>query len=376
MPSDPLPSDIRETSWKERYAVLKARLAAARTALDHSRHELDQARRALHVAEERAQTARLERETLRGRLHRHERQVLRPDVLADLMPPRARHRRETAPDELALRREAAHASVSAPYAAARIAAAPAGADHVEICGATWWVPADNRTRGQLADRVLHRRHLPLQDILRTREAVSNGTMIDIGANIGLTSVTRAILGDASLVYAAEPAPDNFGCLVRTVIDNGLRGIVLPDRVAISDRDGTATLRISGSIGGHALRDGIDGIDVPTLRLDTWVRRLGIDAGAVCYVKVDTQGYESHVLDGAPDLLAHSGVVWELEFAPSLLPKVGREPAAVLAQMQAAFTHFIDLNASAPGARRRPVAELPEAVAYLGRGFTNLLLYRA
>lgn len=84
MTSDPLPSDTRETTWKEGYAALKARLAAARTALDHSRQKLDQARRPCTVAEELAQTARVERETLRGRLHRHERQVLRPDVLADL----------------------------------------------------------------------------------------------------------------------------------------------------------------------------------------------------------------------------------------------------------------------------------------------------
>jgi FkbM family methyltransferase len=376
VPSDPLPAATRETSWKERYAALKSRLGATRTALDRTQQALDEARQALHASAEREQAARNALTTLHGRLQRHERQVLRPDVLADLLPARARHRRETAPDEATRRRDAAHSSVSDAYAAARTAEAPPGADRVEIGGVTWWVPADNRTGGQLADRVLHRRHLPLQDILRTREAISNGTMIDVGANIGLTSVTRAILGDASLIYAAEPAPENFACLVRTVVDNGLQGIVLPDRVAISDRDGTATLRISGSIGGHALREGATGIDVPTMRLDTWIRKLGIDAATVCYVKVDTQGYESHVMDGAPDLLARTGVAWELEFAPSLLAKVGRDVAAVMAQLQAAFTHFIDLNGSAPGARRRLVAELPEAVAYLERGFTNLLLYRA
>jgi hypothetical protein len=45
-------------------------------------------------------------------------------------------------------------------------------------------------------------------------------------------------------------------------------------------------------------------------------------------------------------------------------------------MQAVFTHFIDLNPHAPGGRLRPVAELPAALAYLGRDFTNLLAYRA
>jgi FkbM family methyltransferase len=308
-------------------------------------------------------------------LQRREREVLRPEVLSDVMPIRARYRRENSPDEVALRREVVHVTASDTYAAARLAEAPAGADRVDICGVVWWVPADSRTEGRLADRIMHG-HLPLQDILRTREAVSNGTMLDIGANVGLTSITRAILGDASVVYAAEPAPDNFACLVRTVIDNGLQGTVLPDRVAISDRDGTATLRLSESIGGHALREGAAGVEVTTMRLDSWISKLRIDAGAVCYVKVDTQGYESHVMDGAPDMLARRGVIWELEFAPVLLTKVGRQPAAVIAQMQSAFTHFIDLNAGASGPRRRSVAELPEAVAYLERGFTNLLLYHA
>jgi len=354
-------------SWKARYAALKSRLATTRSALDRAREEL-------RASIEREQAVRAELASAGGRLRRHERQVLRPEVLSDLMPARARHRRETGPDEVARRREAAHASVSDAYAAARGAEAPAGADRVEIGGLTWWVPADDRTEGRLADRIV-RGHLPLQDILRTREAVSNGTMLDIGANVGLTSVTRAILGDAALIYAAEPAPDNFACLVRTVIDNGLQGTVLPDRVAISDHDGTATLWRSGSIGGHTLRAVGAGVEVPTMRLDSWIRKLGIDANAVCYVKVDTQGYESHVLDGAPDLLARGGIVWELEFAPAILSQAGREPAAVIAQIQALFTHFIDLNGSAGGPRLRPVAELPEGLAYLERSFTNLLAYK-
>ena len=140
------------------------------------------------------------------------------------------------------------------------------ADRVEIGGIGWWVPRAARAEGQLAQRLIGEKRLPFVDILRTREAISNGTMLDIGANIGLTSVTRAVLGDADVVYAAEPAPDNFACLVRTVVENGLRGIVLPDRVAISDHDGTARLRLSGSIGRHALLPDADGVEVPTMRL--------------------------------------------------------------------------------------------------------------
>jgi FkbM family methyltransferase len=265
--------------------------------------------------------------------------------------------------------------VSSAYAAAREQAAPPDAERVQIDRVIWWVPKDARTEGQLAHRLVHEKRLPFVDLLRTRETISNGTMLDIGANVGLTSVTRALLGDADVVYAAEPAPDNFACLVRAVLDNGLRGVVLPDRVAISDHDGTATLRLSGSIGGHALVAGAKGIEVPTLRLDTWVRTLKVDVDAIRYVKIDTQGHEAHVLAGASDLLARPGVVWELEFSPPHLQKAGRDPAALITHLQGVFTHFIDLNPHAPGDRLRPIAELPEALAYLERSFTNLLVYK-
>jgi FkbM family methyltransferase len=358
----------RFPSWKERYALLKSRLSEARAALDRTSDALQDAR-------EREKTSRAALIDLRARIHARERAVLTPQVLSDLLPPRARHRRETGPDDLAWRRDTLHAAVSDAYAAARSAPPPADAEKVEIDGLTWWVPRDNRADGQLADRVVRRRRLPLADILRTREVISNGTMIDIGANIGLTSVTRAILGDVSLVYAAEPAPDNFACLVRTVLDNGLQGTVLPDRVAISSHDGAGTLRVAGSIGRHALVTGREGLEVPTIRLDTWIRRMGVNVEMVRFVKVDTQGHEAQVLDGAAGLLSRAGVAWELEFSPRHLRQAGDGPEGLIERMQAAFTKFIDLNPDAPGKRVRPIAELGDALAYVDRSFTNVLAYR-
>jgi FkbM family methyltransferase len=259
--------------------------------------------------------------------------------------------------------------------AVRDAAPPAGADHVEIAGLSWWVPGDDRRAGRLAERVVTGGWLPLADILRTREAIANGVMLDIGANIGLTSVTRVVAGDTDIVYCAEPAPDNYACLVRNVADNGLAGSVLPDRVAISNEDGVGRLRLSGSIGGHALSSG-EGIEVPIARLDTWIAHLGVPADDIRYVKADTQGRECHVLAGAPGVLARRGVVWELECSPRHLQRAGRSVEELVARMTAAFTHFIDLTPEAPGKRVRPIAELGEALGYLDRSYTNLLAYAA
>jgi len=81
--------------------------------------------------------------------------------------------------------------------------------------------------------------------------------------------------------------------------------------------------LSGSIGGHALIAGAAGIDVPTMRLDTWVRTLGVDMDAVSFVKVDTQGHEAHVLAGAPDLLTRPASSGNSSFRHGIC----RKPAA-------------------------------------------------
>jgi FkbM family methyltransferase len=368
VPPDRTGEQPRALSWKERYTALEARVSDVKAALEETRQ-------ALRAAHERDQATRATLAKVRQRLHWHERALLRPEVVADLMPTRAEWRRRAARDASAVQRESVHVAASEAYAAVHRQGPPAGAERVEIGGLTWWVPRDARVEGQLAHRLVTEKRLPLVDILRTREAISNGTMLDIGANIGLTSVIRAVLGDVDVVYAAEPAPDNFACLVRSVIDNGLSGVVLPDRVAISDRDGTATLRLSGSIGGHAL-NARAGVGVKTMRLDSWVKHLGVDAETVRYVKIDTQGHEGHVLDGAPELRGRRGIVWQLEFSPAHLQKAGRQPETLIAQMQAIFSHFIDLNPRAPGARLRPIAELGEALSYLERSYTDLLVYKS
>src|SRR5207237_8682550 len=80
------------------------------------------------------------------------------------------------------------------------------------------------------------------EILETRELAVGRVMIDIGANVGTTSIPRALLGDFTCVYALEPDPANYACLVRNTVFNGVRGLVLPDRVAIGDSHGELTLR--------------------------------------------------------------------------------------------------------------------------------------
>jgi FkbM family methyltransferase len=203
-------------------------------------------------------------------------------------------------------------------------------------------------------------------------------MLDIGANVGTTCLPRVMLGHVEQVYAAEPEPANFACLVRNTVRNALEGFVYPDRVAIGDRDGTAHLKISEAIGGHAVVDQSQPgtVDVPLRRLDSWLRAQSVDVNAVRFVKIDTQGYEAHVLAGAPQLLAARRAAWQIEFAPSHLRKAGTDPQDLIARLQGDFTHFLELKPASPGPRVHPVGELADALSRITQGFPEILLYHA
>ena len=96
------------------------------------------------------------------------------------------------------------------------------------------------------------------------------------------------------------------------------------------------------------------------------------------MKVDTQGWEPLVLMGAPEVLTHKHIVWQVEFSPSMLRRAGSSASAMEDAIRAHFSHFIDLRGDA-GPRSRPTHELAAAVARVERdrrSYTNLILYNA
>jgi FkbM family methyltransferase len=257
--------------------------------------------------------------------------------------------------------------------------APGNADTVRIAGLVWYVPRDDRKPGSLSDRLLHH-ELPLAEILRTRPFARGGVMIDIGANIGTTSIPRLLLGDVDRVYGVEPDPANYACLQRTIVENGLAAHVHVDRVALGSMDGEANLLVASRMGRHRLlAAGVtkrDTIRVSTMRADTWADRLGVDLDRLRYVKCDTQGWEAHVLAGAPLLLARRDIIWEMEICPGLLDAAGSSLDDLCATIARHFDWFVDLRADDETLDRQPAADLAAAVrrAIAGsRNYTNVIL---
>jgi FkbM family methyltransferase len=247
-------------------------------------------------------------------------------------------------------------------------------------GLHWWVPVRDPSRGIKAKWVQKQR-LPYHGIALTRELAIGGVMIDLGAHIGRTSIPRVVLGDVTAAYCAEPDPISYACLAASVIANGLRGAVLPDQTAIGDVDGAVNLvRLGQSAGFYVAATpppGADVVQVPCTTLDSWVERLGIDLDAVTFVKVDVEGFEQRLVRGASRVLGLRHIAWQFEVNPVRLRAAGDEPDHLYASFRGAFTHFIDMNRSAGGARVRPIAQIEDALRYVDpAGKTDVLLYSA
>ncbi len=308
--------------------------------------------------------------------------MLSGDIVQELLPYRLR--------TIAARRAYADADryeqllleVSAAYREAVAADSAPDLETVDIQGVGWTVPVPASIVGATRDRFVREQQFPYRTIAETREFAVGPILIDIGANCGLMSIPRVILGDVTRAYCAEPDPLNFAALVRNVTSNGLRGLVLPDQAAIGAINGRARLQRAKYPGGHRIVPGAVGadgtIEVDSFTLDAWCDRMGIDPELVVYVKVDVQGSEVSVLLGATRLLGFPHIAWQIEVNPRLLLAAGTSVDALCDLCTTYFTHFVDLDKQAQGPRARPTRELRASIERLaGRApQTDIVLFKA
>jgi FkbM family methyltransferase len=323
-------------------------------------------------------------EELGKRIDRLHRSVLEPDVLRGLLPIKARllPHRMCAPEARMREERFRAASESYVRTLADDLAFAANTRAMALDGLRWWVPLLRPDDEADVQRYMRHQNFPYRVVTQTRELALGGIMLDLGCNNGRMAVPRAILGDVTAVYGAEPDPLNYTCLVRNVRDNHLSGIVMPDWVAIGAGSGVVRLDRAKHAGGHKVIDASatargQTVDVPSISLDGWIEKLGVAVEDVSFVKVDVQGSEMAVLRGASRLLQQKHVAWQMEIDPPLL--AGRQLKAqdLYDTLAAHFTHFIDLNRQLAGPRVRPTTEMTSALAYIldaTDGRTDVLLF--
>ena len=169
--------------------------------------------------------------------------------------------------------------------------------------------------------------------------------IDVGAHIGFFTIElAATVGARGHVYAFEPLPSNLELLEQSIRENYFESRVTLERAAVSDKNGTATLRYAAqslNTGGAFLSEAsVEGLGalsssaVRTVRLDDYKTR-----GPVRLIKMDVEGAEPAVVAGARELIARDRPVVVSEVHPEQLARVSSSsPSAFLQQLAAIGLH--------------------------------------
>jgi FkbM family methyltransferase len=185
-------------------------------------------------------------------------------------------------------------------------------------------------------------------------------VIDVGANIGDTVLVAAMrVGPSGHVIAVEPHPRTFG--------------FLQDNVALNRAVNVRAINVAAGANSGAVafsndrRDDMNRVDGGTLQVR--VERLDdiVDGcGDIALLKVDVEGYEKFVFEGAPAVLRRTRCV-HFEVSSLHFPRFGYTTASLLGLLEASgFALF-----RAPGQGRLVRA----GVDFDTERFENLLALR-
>ena len=181
-----------------------------------------------------------------------------------------------------------------------------------------------------------RRLYGVADAILAQSPNPNPAVLDIGANVG--AFTRAFVKAGRkprMVLAFEPSSYVFSIL--EIVTRRMRQ-VQRHKIALSNTTGSVMLqtpvKASGSlrvglshIGDDAAGDAFSE-SVPTRRLDDFLADNGIDS--IDVVKIDVEGAEQLVVDGAPNLLKTVRPVWYVEIDESRAQRFGESAQMLFA----------------------------------------------
>jgi FkbM family methyltransferase len=128
-----------------------------------------------------------------------------------------------------------------------------------------------------------------------------GTLLDIGAHIGLFAVVGArLVSPGGKVFSFEPTPNTRSVLTEIVRLNGCSDVVEVRGEAVSNRRGKTVFYDTGEEISNAnslvhIDRGKTGIDVDLISVDEFVKEKGIKPDCL---KIDVEGAELDLLRGA------------------------------------------------------------------------------
>ena len=156
-------------------------------------------------------------------------------------------------------------------------------------------------------------------------------VIDIGANIGITSVTIARkIGRRGKLYSFESSPEYFNILKENVSSNGLENVKVYE-LAVTDQVGRAPFYQKELFSGIIFEEGAKRFEVSTTTIDRFLSEEKIER--IDLIHMDCEGSELLVLKGAKETLQKNKVKIFCEIHHDFLKQLGQSVEELVQYLQ-------------------------------------------
>lgn len=169
------------------------------------------------------------------------------------------------------------------------------------------------------------------------EKECEGTVVDVGGYIGMSSTMFLLENIFCESLAFEPSPVNYKLLLKNIDNNNLSGSLQAFNIALSDKSGELNFELSEkNYGDHRIRNNAEAnkghygeesrqvINVAARKFDDFMsEHTEIDQSKIRLIWMDIQGHEVKFISGAKQfLLNHPNVPIMMEFWPYAMLRSG------------------------------------------------------
>ncbi|HBP50995.1 TPA: hypothetical protein DD455_01510 [Candidatus Shapirobacteria bacterium] len=172
-------------------------------------------------------------------------------------------------------------------------------------GMDFWYQSDDKMIGQ---RIALDKFEKFETALMENQINSESVCVDVGANIGYYTLLLAI--KVKRVYAIEPGGESFLILKKNVEVNNLKNVVLLNIGASDKKEKKYLIRDKNNQGNSQISDKF-GERILTNALDNIL----INEQKISLIKIDTQGWEPKVIEGAKKVIKRDAPTIFLEYTP-------------------------------------------------------------
>jgi len=221
----------------------------------------------------------------------------------------------------------------------------------------------------------HRTSYPKDERFFRSYLHTGDVVVDAGANIGFFSLmSAAMVGETGRVYAIEAHPKTYKYLQGNIAANKFENMASYN-LALGNRDGRIHFSNLKKDDRNAVVQDANGVEVTLARLDD----IGITNDHIDLLKIDVEGYEKFVMEGASDILSRTRCVYfeshdvsfaEFDYTPADLLRILIDQGFAIYRIQD------DMVTTVPEDHQSPVCENLIAVRNLDEFLSRTKLSQA